>query len=436
MSPTQQLKDLLFKQATSRYVLNAAWVHVKPRLEKSKDEKIRADAASFASNVQRCVSQLQQSLRDSTFRFERQKGILKKRKAEAGQPAKDPRPIVVAPAKNRIVQRALLDVCQSDDKAIRRRLGKLTDVIGRPTSVGGLPGRGVPEAIELIKGAMATGATWYVRSDLQNFFQAVPKDLVRKFLDANVTGPKFNDLFMEALTTELSNEDEVRDLMRLFPTGAVGVPQGSALSALCANIVLSEFDVEFNQRGIVTIRYLDDFVMLGKGKSATEIAFKVGEKLLDGIGFKCHDPFTGRSGKASAGPVSEGFEFLSFRISPNKIVPTRAACADFVADVKLEIGSAKTEIRGGLDVRRTQPRYVQTLALLDQKIRGWGDAFRPTTDRLIFDQLDDKLGIEIEDFRSWFEKHSKHLGKRQFRRAQGIALLFDTPAHGATSQSS
>ena len=274
---------------------------------------------------------------------------------------------------------------------------------------------------------MTSGATWYVRSDLKNFFQDVPKDGVRKFLDQHTRCPKFNNLFMDALATELSNEEEVRELIRLFPTGLVGVPQGSALSALCANIVLAAFDFEFNQREITTIRYLDDFVMLGKGKRATEAAFKSAERLLIKSGFQCHDPFTSGSAKASAGLVSAGFEFLSFKISPNMIAPTRAACNDFLDDIAEVIAVAKGEIQGVWTIsRRAESRYVQTLALLDRKIRGWGDAFKPTTDRLIFSQLDDKLGAEIEKFQSWFGTQVRNLDARQRRRAM-VALLFDTP---------
>jgi hypothetical protein len=430
MSPTQQhTNDLLFQQATSRYMLNAAWLHVRPRLEKSKDEKIRADAAIFAANVQRSVSQLQSALRNGTFKFERQKGVLKKRNVQPGAPKKDPRPIVVAPAKNRIVQRAILDICQSHDRSLRRRLGKLVGVVERPTSVGGLPDRGAPEAIALIKAAMANGVTWFVRSDLKNFFQAVPKNDVHDFLKLHVRGERFTSLFMEALATELSNEDDVRDLMRLFPTGVIGVPQGSALSALCANIVLSGFDSEFNSRGITTVRYLDDFVMLGKGKKATEGAFRSAEKLLGKSNFICHDPFHSASDKAASGPVAEGFEFLSFRIAPDKVAPTRAACNEFMDDLRSEMGAAKSAIQQSSS-RRAEPRYAQTLVLLDRKIRGWGDAFRPATDRLIFDQLDDKIHEELEKFGNWFGKLSKGLNRRQRMRALGIALLQDTPPIG------
>ena len=312
MSPTQhhQRRDALFDLATSRSELNAAWLHVRPRLEKSKDAKIRLGAAEFGSNVYKSISNLQRQLRNGSFVFEQQTGILKRRSSKRGEPKKDPRPIVVAPAKNRIVQRAILNTCQSEDRIVQRKLGKLLTIIRCPTSVGGLPGRGVPEAISQITAAMRGGATWYVRSDLKNFFQAVPKIAVKKFLDQHVRFEKFNRLFMDALATELANEDEVRELLQLFPTGPIGVPQGSALSALCANIVLSDFDAEFNRRGIVTIRYLDDFVMLGKGRRATEAAFRAAEILLAENRFECHDPFKGHTSKASSGSTQTRFEFF------------------------------------------------------------------------------------------------------------------------------
>jgi RNA-directed DNA polymerase len=430
MSPTQQKrKDILFEQVTSRSALLAAWLHVRPRLERSKDEKTRSDTASFGANVQRSIAQLQSGLRNRTFSFEPQKGILKHRKAEVGALQKLPRPIVIAPARSRIVQRAVLDVCQSDESRIVKKLGSLVEVVRRPTSVGGLPDRGVPEAITLIRKAIQSDATWFVRSDLKNFFQDVPKESVSQFLNRNVSGPLFNQLFMEALKTELANEGEVRELMHLFPTGLIGVPQGSALSALCANIVLSDFDVEFNRRGIVTVRYLDDFVMLGKGKRAVESAYKAGEKLLKKHGFECHDPFDAKSKKAAAGPISEGFDFLSLRISPESIVPTRSACADFLEDLNEVIQAAKSDIQqGGGDPRRSEPRYVQALVLLDKKVRGWGDAFRPSTDRLIFAQLDEKVGALLDHFALWYERRVKSLDARQRRRSLGVALLVDTPA--------
>ncbi|MEI9995793.1 MAG: reverse transcriptase domain-containing protein [Rhizomicrobium sp.] len=376
-------------------------------------------------------------MRDGSYKFSPQKGILKKRKSSPGEPPKEPRPIVVAPAKNRIVQRAILDVCQSDDMTTKKRLGGLIEVLRCPTSVGGLPERGVPEAIALIGQAMAAGATWYVRSDLKDFFQAVPKQAVKDFLAQNISDSEFVRVFMDALSTELENEDEVRALLRLFPKGEIGVPQGSALSALCANIVLAQFDSEFNRRGVVTIRYLDDFVILGRGKIATEKAFRAAAALLKKLGFECHDPFDKGSKKAAAGPVHVGFQFLSFDLKPSRLAPSRQACGDFLADIDEAIAKAKSAIAGNEDqLRRAEPRYIQSLALIDRKIRGWGDAFRASNDRLLFAQLDSKVDQRIAAFQKWFERQIAARKIEQRRRLLGIALLSDTPSNDAEEKAS
>ena len=54
--------------------------------------------------------------------------------------------------------------------------------------------------------------------------------------------------------------------LSLFPNETIGVAQGSALSALAGNIALREFDAEMNSRGLVCVRYIDDFMLLGGSK--------------------------------------------------------------------------------------------------------------------------------------------------------------------------
>ncbi len=49
-----------------------------------------------------------------------------------------------------------------------------------------------------------------------------------------------------------------------------GVPQGSPLSPLLANIVLDDLDKEIEKRGHQFARYADDFIILVKSKRAGE----------------------------------------------------------------------------------------------------------------------------------------------------------------------
>jgi len=76
----------------------------------------------------------------------------------------------------------------------------------------------------------------------------------------------------------------------MFPTGADGVAQGCPLSALAGNIVLEAFDTAMNGRGITCIRYIDDFVLMGKTRHAVDMAMRSAEALLGELHMKIYDP--------------------------------------------------------------------------------------------------------------------------------------------------
>jgi RNA-directed DNA polymerase len=428
MSPTQHHHPWsLVKLASTRRRLMHAWLNVRPRVIASKNKETRAAAAKFAEDVETNIHQLQRQLRTGSFRFEAQRGVLAKGKRRPGTPNKPPRPIVVAPVVNRIVHRAILDVCQSNEKIFARYLGAIPSVIATPTSVGGLPDRGVPEAIDIISKALGEGARFFVRSDIKKFFQTIPKTEVEAFLRKNITDERFVDLFMEALATELENESEVRELLHLFPRGPIGVPQGSALSVLCANIVLADFDRELNDKGITTVRYLDDFVILGRNQQSVTKAWNRAQQILHSIDMECHDPSLG-TGKAAKGPINSGFDFLSFRIDGIDVYPTKAARDEFLEDLRRVFRESRNAITSiGEEPRRAEPRFVQFLDLMDRKIRGWGDAFRATTKRVVLAQLDAEIDRLLAQSMTWFGRVRKNQSTVRQRRLMGVGLLNDTP---------
>src|SRR5437868_12477402 len=87
-------------------------------------------------------------------------------------------------------------------------------------------------------------------------FTRIPLAEVNEFIARAAPDPRFASIFKAALTTNLANKAELeeRTHFKLFPSEDVGVAQGSALSALAANIALREFDTQMNDRGIVCVR--------------------------------------------------------------------------------------------------------------------------------------------------------------------------------------
>ncbi|MFZ9502549.1 MAG: reverse transcriptase domain-containing protein [Beijerinckiaceae bacterium] len=424
MNPVQPDTDCLTKNVRSTISLWRAWNHVKPRGLRSKNPQTRAETARFAENEPRSIRLLQTRLRNPSFTFAQQRGAKKKR----GK-GKAPRVFVISSIEDRVILRSLLNTCQSRSRRLLAALGRIPEYIATPTSVGGIEDRGTHDAVRLITGAIEAGAKWFIRSDIQDFFPSIPKGRIRELLNETVQDKNFVSLFMTALETDLANANELKEegLYHLFPVGSTGVPQGSSLSALCGNIILQPFDAMMNGRGITTVRYLDDFVILGKSKVSVEQAWQAGLKFIESLDMRAHDPQQ-NSDKASMGEIKSGFDFLSIHFTDREVYPSAKAHKSLLASIRDTIKESKKTILAAQHGPRRKPDcYVQTLALIDSKIRGWGDAFSPTTLRVKLNQIDTELAKEIDDYRTWFERKVQAKQEPERRRMWGIATLRDSP---------
>jgi RNA-directed DNA polymerase len=421
---TRPIRDLgLCFEVRKLENLWSAWSSVRRRALSSRDVETQRDARDIDQNPSKAIRSLHEALRNGTFRFAAQRGVVKVRKG------KTPRPIVVSPVRNRIVQRAILDVLQSDKQRIRARLGNVPKVLGTPTSVGGIPGRGSPEAVALARSSIAGGAKFFIRSDIRDFFTKVPTPRLLSYLREQTGDDEFVQFIEDGLKVELSNSEEpkVRQWLSLFPDAEMGVPQGSSLSALCANVVLRDFDHELNRRGVQMVRYIDDFVILGATEHNVQKAWMAGEALLNSLGLEAHKPVANGE-KASLGSIHQGFDFLSFRFHGAHVSPSRKAKQDVLKAVSTEFLETRNAIQAiKNDPRRAQPMFIQALATVDRRIRGWGDAFRDSDQRLEFAQLDQQLYELVGRFEKWYLAQTRTFTPQRRMRTLGVALLADTP---------
>ncbi|SDX55006.1 Retron-type reverse transcriptase [Albimonas donghaensis] len=402
----------------------SAWIAVRTKALYSKNRKTAEDAARIEQNPARSIRALHEALRAGTFEFSLQKGVLKTRSG------KDPRPIVVSPVMNRIVQRAILDTLQSESPSLKSRLGAIPETLRTPTSVGGIPGRGAQSAVRLIQGAVEGGGRHFIRSDIRDFFTRVPTGQVIEFVRAQTREDQFADLIVRGLRVELENADDplVREWLSLFPDGEIGVPQGSSLSAFCANVVLAEFDAALNDRGITMVRYIDDFVILGPNQRAVNKAWERGLKILNGLGLEAHTPRRGGA-KASFGDSADGFDFLSFHFRGCQVGVSRDAKQRLIQEVRGDLSKARRDIGRSTKLpRRAEPRFAQALVAVDRKVRGWGDSFRIVDQRVQFSQVDEVISDEVERFIRWYVRQSAEAPSGERMRSLGVALLADTPS--------
>ena len=308
-------------------------------------------------------------------------------------------------------------------------LGDIPRALRTSTSVGGIPKRGVAYGIEIINEAIKSGAIYYLRSDIRDFFTKVPKARITGFVREQTKDEEFTILFEQAIATELDNADEVKDYLYLFPLEDIGVPQGSSLSAFAGNVVLQNFDAQLNGRNITTVRYIDDFVILGPSEQAVKKAFSSATSVLGGLGMTAYSPKEDAD-KSRCGRIAEGFEFLGCSVRTNGVAPSKKARMNLLDDIRhtLNAGIHAVETYASTgETRRAGEAFGQTICRVDRKIRGWGDAFSFSTDRLPFDQMDRAIDHLLLEFKGRANQAIRKAAQDGKRRALGVALLKDTP---------
>lgn len=384
----------LYKRLRTRYVLQQAWRKVRASGALSASDTTKRQIAEFDRNWPARLDRIAEDLRKKRFRFSDEKGLaIPKGPNKTGY-----RPIVVTPIANRIVRRALLDVMQgygsAQDHPRNQWAGvpEIISILETATSVGGLRNKGVQHGLAIIDGAVRDGKSFFIRSDIKNFFTSIPKRSIVDFVADAVCDEDFSLLFQEALETNLANEEDLneRKLLTLFPTPEVGVAQGSALSALAGNIALNEFDQAMNGRGIVCVRYIDDFILLGPEAHKVRSAYNSARARLSQLGMDAYDleeAGSSSSTKVASGNIHSGTDFLGYRISGLSRQPCQAATRRLMDKIDAVVTRTSQQMRRGAPHGKAEGLY-QAMDEINEIVWGWSQSFRFSTTRHVMQGID------------------------------------------------
>lgn len=400
----------LFTKLCQLKRLRAAWKVVQQSGLASQSEDTRKDAADFANGLEQKLRAILLDLKNGRFQFAPAKAIAIKAK---GKPKK--RPIVLAPIKNRIVQRAMLDIIQS--------LKPIRKIVWSGHNFGGIDDGGVPKAIKAVY-QVSQKSIYFVRSDIKGFFDNVPREAAIAQITKHFgQDDAFAQLFKSAVNVELDNLASLpEDERKLFPSEDTGVAQGSALSPLICNIYLSNFDSKLNGREVVCFRYIDDFIILGPSRKITRAALNSGLKMLQKLGLEAYDPKI-TPAKAEEGLIANGFEFLGCSIKAGNVIPnakSRARLLEKIDDIfrrSLRFADKPAKFRPD------KATLSEAITRASNTVRGWGNTYFFCNDARIFSQLDLELDERSRDFFARYLKRAKKLGLSDWRRSVGIRLL-------------
>ncbi|MFC7693930.1 group II intron reverse transcriptase/maturase [Paeniroseomonas aquatica] len=213
-----------------------------------------------------------------------------------------------------------------EDKVAQRAIVMLLEAIYEqdflPCSYGFRPGRSAHDAVHNLRTSLMTqGMRWVLDIDIRRYFDTIPHDQLRSFLDRRVTDGvvrRMIDKWLKAGVLESGS----------LTYATEGTPQGGVISPLLANIylhyVLDEWVamvVEPRLKGRHTlVRYADDFVMAFEDHLDAKRVFHVLGQRLNRYGLTLHPEksrfidFRFRRPGGLRHPATSGttFDFLGF----------------------------------------------------------------------------------------------------------------------------
>lgn len=164
-------------------------------------------------------------------------------------------------------------------------------------------GKSVQSAIAQIEFLRNEGFSYIIEADIEDYFNNISHEILLKMLRHYV-----DDASMVAV---------INLWLDGFSQQGFGLPQGSPLSPLLANLYLDALDEEFTQKNIRIIRFADDFVILCKTeKMAGELLQELSEFLKEyGLSLNLD--------KTKITDFQKGFEFLGHLFVRSMVLQSR-----------------------------------------------------------------------------------------------------------------
>ena len=273
------------------------------------------------------------------------------------------------------------------DRLIQQAIQQVLTPIFDPTfsgnSYGFRPGRSAHQAVLAAQEYVKSGKRWVVDIDLEKFFDRVNHDILMSRIARKVKDKRLLRIIRKYLQTGMMQDGLVSQRVE-------GTPQGSPLSPLLSNILLDDLDKELEKRGHKFCRYADDSNIYVGSKAA-------GERVLERI-----TRFLERKLRLTVNAAKSAVDrpwkrkFLGYSMT----METSARLKPSSQNIQSLKDSIREQLRRGRGRRIDRVIYDLTL-----KLRGWGNYFKLSEVKLIFEDLD-----------SWIRRKLRNMIWRQWKK--------------------
>jgi RNA-directed DNA polymerase len=314
-------------------------------------------------------------------------------------------------------------VCQ---QALLNWLEPIFEPVFDDSSFGYRRGRSTKDALCKVWREIQSGSEWIVDADLRDFFGSADHEKLLTLVAQRVADGRVLRLIKAMLKAGSYGKGH------LFPSER-GTPQGSVVSPVLSNILLTPFDREMRLRGYQLTRFADDWVVTCKSAAEARAALDAARRILKQLGVELHPQ------KTRIVHVWYGFEFLGYKIKrgyrrlhlPESKIRSQARQDALYAYPK------EKSIRRFMDqvrqrTKRTTPLKTEELiAGLNPLLRGWGEYYKRAHIRKLFQRLDGWIRRRIwsHRYRRWRNAGWKRLPASQlYGEYELVRLLYLIPS--------
>lgn len=279
MSKRRSSKKKSVRALASNRVLWAAWAKVAAGSRVPGVDGVTTER--FAAKLEQNLSELAQHLTGGTYQAMPLKSMSLKRNGKA-------RPIGLPTVRDRVAQRCFLEVFDRE-----------LDATNAEASFAYRRGRSWLDALAKVERYRDEGLRWVYRADIANFFEEIDHEHLRRHLQRALQRADVTDLGMRWAAAPLLTSNGIQERAR-------GVPQGAPVSPALANLYLTEFDREVENRRGGVVRYADDIVVCCPDSDSAESARFDIEQALRPLGLDINHR------KSYVSHFDNGFSFLGW----------------------------------------------------------------------------------------------------------------------------